>query len=207
MEHRWRQLLILAILLASGDSTSAQAVVNGSALALRSNGSAQGGAWTLNNNGYVGTYVTLDAPGGVTVSIQATGQEFAGVAPRMNVAVADSVAGFDVASGVAGYEHTFALPAGTHFIRTEFNNDPQQTARSLTVQNLAVTGATIANSNSSANALAAADSYISSLRRGPARLELVGVDAGATVKVKLARHDFRFGTAVGARRWVASTVS
>jgi GH35 family endo-1,4-beta-xylanase len=198
MEHRRRQLLILAILIASGGaSASAQSALNGSALALRSSGSAQGGAWTLSNNGYVGTYVTLAAPGEVTISIQASGQEFAGVAPRMNIAVADSVAEFDVAPGVAAYEHTFALPAGTHFIRTEFDNDPQKTNRALTVQNLTVTGAALANANTNANALAAADSYIANFRRGPARIELVGVNPGVSVNVKLARHDFRFGTAVG----------
>jgi endo-1,4-beta-xylanase len=189
-------LLVAAVLAIAGASQNAHAVT-GASLALRSSGASQSNSWVLNDNGYVGTYVTLAAPADVTVTVQAAGQEAGGVAPRMNVVVADAVAGFDVAPGVNPYAHTFALPAGTHFIRTEFANDPQKTARALTVADLDVAGATIANSNSSANALAAADSYVANYRRGPAKVELLGVAPGAPVHVKLSRHDFRFGTAVG----------
>ncbi len=197
-----RAALAAATLVAACGLAPRAHAVTGATLALRSSGSSQGGSWLLNDNGYLGTYVTLAAPGDVTVAVQAAGTEFGGVAPRMNIVVADSVAPFDVAPGVAAYQHTFALPAGTHFIRTEFNNDPQKTARALTVSSLdvtsdATTAVALANTNSSTNALAAADNYIANFRRGPARLSLVGVDPGADVHVKLARHDFRFGTAVG----------
>lgn len=190
------RLIVAAVLAIAGVPQNAHAVT-GSALALRSSGASQTGSWVLNDNGYVGTYVTLAAPADVTVTVQASGQDAGGVAPRMNIVVADSTAGFDVAPGVNPYAHTFALPAGTHFIRTEFANDPQKTSRALTVADLDVAGAAIANSNSSANALAAADSYIANFRRGPANVELTGVAPGAPVHVKLRRHDFRFGTAVG----------
>jgi endo-1,4-beta-xylanase len=171
--------------------------VNGNALALRSSGSAQGSNWVLSNNGYVGTYVTLASAGNVTVSVNASGLASGGVAPRMNIAVTDSLAGFDVAASTTTYQQTFSLPAGTHFIRTEFANDPEKSSRALTVASLNVSGATVANTNSSTNALAAADSYIANYRKGPATLSLVGVDPGAQVHVSLKRHDFRFGTAVG----------
>jgi endo-1,4-beta-xylanase len=171
--------------------------INGNALALRSSGSAQGSSWVLQNNGYVGSYVTLAQAGNVTVSVNASGTTASGVAPRMNLAVADMIVGFDVAPTTATYEHTFSLPAGTHFIRTDFNNDPTKTSRALTVASLNVSGAAIANSNTSANALAAADTYVANYRKGPATLSLVGVDPGAQVHVALKRHDFRFGTAVG----------
>jgi GH35 family endo-1,4-beta-xylanase len=151
----------------------------------------------LSDNGYVGTYVTLASAGNVTVSVNASGQAFGGVAPRMNIAVADSVASFDVAATTGTYQHTISLPAGTHFIRTDFNNDPEKSSRALTVANLNVSGATLTNANSDANALAAADTYIANSRRGPASLSLVGVEPGAQVHVSLKRHDFRFGTAVG----------
>jgi GH35 family endo-1,4-beta-xylanase len=171
--------------------------ISGGSLALKSSGGNQGGGWTLNDNGYVGTYIDLPAAGEVTIAVEAAGQAFNGVAPRMNVVVADAAAGFDVAPGVNSYEHTFSLPAGVHFVRTEFANDPLKTARSLTVHNLDVAGAVLANANTSANALAAADNYIANYRRGSARVSLVGVQAGTPVGVKLKSHSFRFGTAVG----------
>jgi GH35 family endo-1,4-beta-xylanase len=196
--HSPKQVLIALAAAILGAATASRALaITGAGLALRSSGASQSSSWVLDDNGYVGTYITLDAPGDVTVTVQASGQDFGGVAPHMNVAVADSMAGFDVTSGVNSYAHTFALPAGTHFIRTEFNNDPQKTARALTVANLDVTGATVFNANTNANALAAADTYVANYRRGPAKLALVGVEPGAEVHVELKRHDFRFGTAVG----------
>jgi GH35 family endo-1,4-beta-xylanase len=187
----------LAGLIACTCPTPCTYAVNGNALALRSSGSAQGSSWLLSDNGYVGTYVTLTSAGNVTVSVNASGQAFGGVAPRMNIAVADSVASFDVAATAGTYQHTISLPAGTHFIRTDFNNDPEKSSRALTVANLNVSGATVTNANTDVNALAAADTYIANSRRGPASLSLVGVEPGAQVHVALKRHDFRFGTAVG----------
>jgi GH35 family endo-1,4-beta-xylanase len=199
---RRRELIALATIFAALATAAEAPALTGASLALRSNGLSQGSSWVLNDDGYVGTYVTLAAPGDVTIAVQASGTAFNGVAPRMNLAVADTVAGFDVAAGLATYEHTFSLPAGTHFIRTEFNNDQSKTSRALTIADLSASssptvGAALANVNSNANALAAADNYVANFRKGPAHLNLVGAAPGADVHVKLAQHDFRFGTAVG----------
>jgi endo-1,4-beta-xylanase len=169
----------------------------GNSLALKTGGVNASGSYRLNNNGYVGTYINLAAPGDVTITVNASGVASGPVLPHMNVVVGDFVAGFDVEASARAYQHTFSLPAGMHFVRTEFNNDPLKTTRSLLVQNLDVAGATLANSNTSANALAAADNYIDKFRRGPAHLSLMGVDAGTPVEINQIRHDFRFGTAVG----------
>lgn len=169
-------------------------------LAFRSGGfGPPGDDWQLNDNGYVGTYIHLDSPGEVTISVQATGQAFGGVNPRMNIVVADTLAPFDVAAGVTNtYEHTFSLPAGTHFVRTEFTNDPGQTSRNLRLIDLNVSGAgTLLNSATNANALDAANTYIEHFRQGPAKVELFGVAPGTPVEVRLKQHDFHFGTAVG----------
>jgi GH35 family endo-1,4-beta-xylanase len=188
--------VILAVAICAIGATPCRAI-NGNSLALRSSGSSSGSSWVLSNNGYVGTYVTLPTAGSVTISVNAAGTAFGGVAPRMNIAVADSMIGFDVAAGSATYVHTLNLPAGTHFVRTEFANDPEKTSRALSIASLDVAGASTANANTSANALAAADSYILNFRRGPATLSVLGAAPGTQVKATLKRHDFRFGTAVG----------
>src|SRR6476659_7546854 len=54
----------LVLLIVS--STYAQTTINGNSLAYRSTGSSSSSAWTLDRNGYVGTYITLAAPGSVT---------------------------------------------------------------------------------------------------------------------------------------------
>src|SRR5687768_4204711 len=128
---RRHSYLLVGLMIAGCLSTAGAQTINGNALALRSSGSAAGGNWTLANNGYVGTYITLAAPGDVTVSVQASGQAASGVTPRMNIAIADTSASFEVSSGFNTYQHTFSLPAGTHFVRTDFNNDPEKSARSL----------------------------------------------------------------------------
>ncbi len=193
-----RRLLAAGLILVlCAPAARAQTTINGNALAMRSSGSSNLSSWVLNDNGYVGTYVTLPTAGNVTITVNASGTSFGGVAPRMNISVADSLIGFDVAAGSAAYPNTFALPAGTHFIRAELANDPLKTSRALTVSSLQLDGASVANSNSNANALAAADSYIQNYRRGLAKVALTGVAPGTPVTVSLRRHDFRFGTAVG----------
>jgi endo-1,4-beta-xylanase len=187
--------LLIALAMAGYPPVAAGQTINGNLLALRSSGSAGGSNWTLSNNGYVGTYITLPAPGEVTISVEASGQAANGVVPQMNLVIADASANFDVTSGFNAYQHTFSLPAGTHFVRTDFNNDPEKSARSLTIGNLSVAGAQTANANNSANALAAANSYIENYRKGDARLALVGVEPAAEVQVKLKNHAFNFGTA------------
>jgi GH35 family endo-1,4-beta-xylanase len=179
----------------------APTTINGGSLSHRSSGSGFSN-WTLSENGYVGTYFRLDQAGPVTLTVNASGATNDAVVPRMNLVVADTKAGFDVAGGFNSYQHTFDLPAGTYFLRTEFANDVPTANRQLTVGSLTISGATaVSNTNNtttnSANALAAADSYIENYRKGPAQLTVVGAEPGTMVHARLKRHDFRFGTAVG----------
>ncbi|MEX2091435.1 MAG: endo-1,4-beta-xylanase [Pirellulales bacterium] len=172
----------------------------GSSLSHRSSGSGSGN-WTLSQNGYVGTYFTLAEAGPVTIGASAAGSTNDAVAPRMNFVIADTKTGFDVAPGFTNYEHTFHLPAGTYFARTEFANDVPTANRQLTLANLSISGATsvnnsTSNSSRSASALAAADTYIENFRKGNVHVGLSGVAPGTSVGVRLKRHDFNFGTAV-----------
>src|SRR4051812_39262719 len=120
-----RYLFANAIAAAFGASAShAQTTtINGNGVAIRSIGSASGSSWVLNENGSLGTYVTLPSAGNVTFTIQASGQADGGAAPRMNLVVDDSKTGWDVAAASSGYTTSLSLPAGTHFVRTEFAND------------------------------------------------------------------------------------
>ncbi len=119
----------------------------------------------------------------------------------MNVVVGDLKTPFDVAPGFNPYEFTLSLPVGKHFLRTEYANDFVSNAvpassRQLTVRSVDVTGATIDNANTDANALAAADTYIKYGRQGSAHVQLHGAAPGAQVEVKLKSHAFNFGGAI-----------
>lgn len=191
----------LLLLIAMPAIAPAQITLTGSSLSHRSSGSGSGN-WTLSDNGYVGTYFTLAAKGDVTLTVNASGTTNDSVLPHMNIVVADTKTGFDVASGFTNYEQTLNLPAGTYFVRTEFNNDIPTANRQLTVGSLKIAGATSVSNTTNqttnnASALAAADTYIANYRQGPADLSVVGVAPGTSVHVKLKQHDFRFGTAVG----------
>jgi GH35 family endo-1,4-beta-xylanase len=185
-------LLILA-------SPAISQTFTGSSLSHRSNGSGSGN-WTLNENGYVGTYFSLDSPGSVTLTVNASGSSNDAIAPHMNLVVADTKVGFDVSSGFSNYQHTFDLPAGTYFVRSEFNNDVPTANRQLTVGSLTVSGANVSNtsntSTNNSNALAAADTYIANYRQGSANVELLGAKPGSTVDVRMVRNAFNFGTMV-----------
>jgi GH35 family endo-1,4-beta-xylanase len=175
--------------------------ISGSSLSHRSSGSGTSNV-TLSENGYVGTYFKLDAPGSVTLGVNASGSTRDPVLPRMNIVVADSKAGFDVTGGFNNYQQTFDLPAGTYLVRTEFANDIAWENRQLTISNLTISGASsVSNTTNaatnSANALAAANTYIENYRKGPANVVLAGAASGTNVRVRLKQHDFRFGTAVG----------
>jgi GH35 family endo-1,4-beta-xylanase len=170
--------------------------ISGASMAYRSSGSSSSGDWTLNENGYVGTYVTLPAAGNVTFSVNASGVSDGGSSPRMNIVVDDFAAGFDVQSGFNPYQQTFALSAGTHFVRTEFANDIPSANRQLTVRSFLASGATVSNTASDMNALAAADTYIGNYRQGQVKVALGGVAPGTTVKVNMVRNAFNFGTMV-----------
>src|SRR5687768_6186887 len=161
------------------------APINGKDLALRSVGSAAGNGWTLDRNGYVGTYVRLDAPGKVTVKIDTSGSADA----KTNIVVGDE--------SFEGKSHTFDLPAGTWFVRVELVNASPKSDRRVTIRKVDVSGATVLNDHNDENALAAANSYVEHFRKGRATVKLPGnVERGADVRVKLKRHAFWFGTAV-----------
>lgn len=178
----------------------AQTTLVGSSLSHRSTGSSSGSDWILDRNGYVGTYITLDEPGSVTVNVNAAGTAGGGIDPHMNIVLADTKAGFDVSGGFSGYQRNFDLPAGTYFLRTELNNDTEVSARELTIRDVTVTGASVSNTSltvtNSANAMKAADTYIQNFRKGNVKIGLSGVAPGSEVQVNLKRHAFNFGTAV-----------
>lgn len=192
-------ILLAVLAIGSGaciTSVAAQTVVNGASLALRSTGSVSGSSVQLAQNGYVGTYITLSQPGNVTLSVAAAGQAAGGTPPRMNVVINDTRMPFDVTSSTASYAFSVSLPAGTHFVRTELQNDTAAVDRRLTVSSLTVSGAAVSNSNSTTNALNAADTYIANYRRGPATISFPDAIPGSTVNIRLKKHAFRFGSTV-----------
>ncbi len=173
-----------------------QTTTPGSSLAMRSTGSGSG-SWTIDRNGYVGTYITLASPGNVTVGVNASGTASGGIDPHMNIVLADTKAGFDVTSGVNAYQHTFNLPAGTYFLRTEFNNDLDASARapddprsSRSRARRSPTPAALPTRSQRPTR------YIQNFRKGNVKVGLSGLAPGATVDVSLKRHAFNFGTAV-----------
>jgi hypothetical protein len=183
-------LLAVALLLAAAlPAWSQTTLISGISLPLLSTGSATRSSWTLDRNGYAGTYIHLDNPSDVTIGVQARGLADGGINPHMNIVLADTQAGFDVAAGAANYQHTFSLPAGTYFVRTEFNNDLGAGPRQLTIDNLSVAGATVYNlsiaSQATKNlyALDAAYTYIDNFRRGDVAISLPGLPAGTPVGV------------------------
>jgi GH35 family endo-1,4-beta-xylanase len=194
-----RLCLVLCLLVGFAGPAAAQTFL-GSELSHRSSGSGAGN-WTLSENGYVGTYFSLAAPGSVTLTVNASGSTNDAFSPHMNLVVADTKVGFDVAADSNNYEHTFDLPAGTYFVRTEFSNDTPTASRELSVGSLAISGATsVSNTTNTttnnANALAAADTYIEHFRQGPAKVALGGVAPGTPVEVRMVRNAFNFGTYV-----------
>lgn len=199
--RRWPDWRIATLLAASTCSIArAQNSVNGFSFALQSSGIVTGGTnWTLGSNGYVGTYINVANAGTVTLSLSASGLSDAGVAPHMDIAVNDTIVPFDVVAGTNTYSSSMNLPAGTHFIRTQFTNASAN--RKLTIANLQVSGATVNNNSTNANALAAANTYINNYRKGQASITVTGLGnipllAGTTVKVDMVRNAFNFGGTV-----------
>jgi GH35 family endo-1,4-beta-xylanase len=196
---------VLLSILASGVQAQLPTIINGNAIAFHSTGSASGpSSWTIDRDGYVGTFIHLDNPGDVTVAVQAEGSPDGGVDPNMNIVIADTKTGFDVTPGANNYTHTYSLPAGDFFVRTELNNDLAVTPRQLQIDNISITGAVVNNftnntSNQAVNnayALAASDTYIANYRKGPAKIGLSGLAPGTPVQVSMKRIAFNFGDAV-----------
>ncbi len=101
VSRRQRCCCVFALTLAFVPRAFGQSI-SGSSLSHRSSGSGAGN-WTLNENGYVGTYFSLAAPGSVTLNVDASGSTDDAVAPHMNLVVADTKVGFDVAAGSGNY--------------------------------------------------------------------------------------------------------
>lgn len=207
MSSRRRMVAVACAAVALGFAGQArsQTSLSGSTLALRSGGSS-----TLTSASYVGTYLTVPA-GGATVSFTVTAAEAASGSgtPHVNLVIADSVTGFNVSSTSATAYATpgMTLPAGTYLVRAERDYPGNtSTSRAVTVSNLSVStlsggAAAFSNASTDANALAAADTYISNYRRGSATVALSGPSglpllAGTPVNVDMGRVAFDFGDAV-----------
>jgi GH35 family endo-1,4-beta-xylanase len=189
---------VCAVLI-SCRASEAQTVLNGNSLVLRSSGSAIGNSWTLNSNGYVGTYITLAQPGSVTIAVNASGQSASDTFPNMTVSIADYDHSFSVnsASSVSYSLATPVLPAGTYFVRTQLDNQTGTATPALTIANLQVSSnATVVNSSTDSLALAAANTYINNFRRGPVQVRMIGVPTGTVVNVDMTRNAFNFGGTV-----------
>lgn len=158
-------------------------------LALKSTGVADGGSYILSDNGFVGTYITLAQPGEVTIDVSADGLGDA----NLGIAIDDCFDNFTVGADTQIYSRTYSLPAGTHFLRTELNNDPGIAERQLKINSVSVSGAAFSNLHDNDHAAAASDTYIANYRRGPAQVRIAGVAAGQTVGVSLQRIAFDFG--------------
>jgi endo-1,4-beta-xylanase len=186
---------LLGVLSAGGGWGEARAAtITGSTLAFRSSGTASGSNVTLSSDGYVGTYVTMSAPGTVTLTVTASGVAGTSAAPNMDISVNDTDQVFSVASGLHTYSVTTTLPAGTSFVRTDFSNDITGAGQSLTIQSLQLTGtgAAFLNTTADATALAAADTYAANYRQGNVTVALPGVAAGTPVEFKMIRNAFDF---------------
>src|SRR5882724_5605187 len=164
-----------AVFLGTATLAWSQTSITGSDLVFKSSGTQ---STTLSQTGYIGTYLTVPA-GGATVNfdVNATGTAAPG---HMNVVIADSQFGFNVGTTSATDYTTpdVTLPAGTYFVRVErdYNNGANQ---SFAINNLSVgttsgSAATFSNINpnggtaaaASANAMAAANTYINNYRKG-----------------------------------------
>jgi hypothetical protein len=153
-------------------------------LALKSSGAASGTDWKLSRNGYIGTYVKLPAAGTLTIVVEASGSPADGKAPppHLNVVVADSSFGIELAPGAfKKFEHAFDLPAGTYFMRIERTNAASGAPPDVTFRSIGFRGGSDLNEHSDANALAAAHSYIQNFRRGPAIFMIGGVQSCSVV--------------------------
>jgi len=199
---------ILVVALLSVSSAEAQTSIDGSSLAFHSTGaSCPDKAWCLNENGFVGTYIRLAAAGQVSCTIRVSKGDSETKSPLLRLRVADFTSSYPVTAVCPNYDtHTqiWELPAGTYCVRIE-SADRKASGRpwAIHVRDLYVTGATVVNRASDANALAAADTYIEHFRKGPATLTLTAdtrLAPHARVRIRLKSHAFTFGTALSSSR-------
>ncbi len=195
-----------------------QTTLDASSLAYRSTGaSCPDKAWCLDEDGFVGTYIQVAEPASVSFTIRASKSKSETGSPKLALRVADFAASWPVTATGDGYgSHTQAwtLPAGTYCVRVEnANNTPSGGPWAINIRDLTIVGAAVVNEPTDALALAAADTYVDHFRKGPAALTVMNGGqplANASVRFRLKRHAFNFGTAVsgiGGRgsSWVANS--
>jgi GH35 family endo-1,4-beta-xylanase len=192
------------IALLPGIRPVAADTVAATAMAFRSAGTSTGGNWLLPSNGYIGTYIQLNQPGSVTFDVNAAGTVGSGITPHMTFAIANQTQSFNVnAAGMTDYSYTTpSLPAGTYFVRVQLDNQTGTIQQpTITFNNFQVAGASLLNSNSTTNALNAAQTYIDNFRQGGTKLTLTDplthqpIAAGTNVQVRLVRNAFNLGSA------------
>jgi GH35 family endo-1,4-beta-xylanase len=194
----------LAICLAWTIAAAAQ-TITGAGMALQSSGTASSTNWTLGSDGYVGTYIQLSQPAPVSFTVDASGQSSGGLSPDMTLAIADDTQSFNVSSAsLSNYTYTTpTLPAGTYFVRLQLDNQTATQTPDLTIGNLQVSGSgvSVSNTNTSANAMTAAQDYVNNFRQGQMNVSLNGqngvpLPSGTSVQVKLVQNGFSLGSAV-----------
>ena len=128
----------------------------------------------ITSSRFAGTFIHLDAPGAVTVAVNASGRS-------SSIVVNDTK--------VRSATHRFSLPAGTHFVRIDLADD------SAKVRDVSISGARICNELTDANALAASETYIKHYRTGDVVVRLPETIApGTEVRARLVKKEFNFGT-------------
>jgi len=202
----------------SSTPAQSQTTLDGNSLAYRSTGvSCPDNAWRLDENGFVGTYIQVAEPARVSFTIRASKSGSETRTPMLGLRVADFATSWPVtAVGGAYGSHTQAwtLPAGTYCVRVENANDkPSGGPWAINIRDITIAGAAVANTATAALALAAADTYVDHFRRGPAVVTVMNGAkplAKASVRIRMRRHAFNFGTAVagvggGGPSWVTSS--
>lgn len=192
--------ILSGTLLFAGWNNAAQAEDFSPAAAVyNSSGTVAATAVTFTQSGYVGTFVTVSTLGTVTIAVGASGNKGSnGAAPHMAVSIADTTMGWSLSSAANTYTASTVLPAGTYFLRVQYDNAPDAPGANMTLTNISVQGASVGNSTDPAvinsEALSAADTYIANFRRGSTTLNLSNIaPGGAAVQIQMVRHAFRFG--------------
>ncbi len=185
--------LLQALLFWPGAAAAEGNTLVGRDLAVRSNGNAEGNAWVLDGNGYVGTYLRVDEPAEISITVRTAGQTDGDVTPQLSAVVADHARSFAATDKPADHTAAFTLPPGTHFVRLQLDNDTPATDLRLAIHHLAVEGAEVVNEHTDALALAAADTYLEHYRQGPITLALPPETAGQEAHITLVRNEMLFG--------------
>lgn len=199
----------IGTILGPATLASAQTSLTGSNLIVNSQG-VQGD--TLNETGYLGTFVVVPT-GGATINFDVNANDTTAAAAQLNVTIANSSFDFNVTSESASnfFTPNITLAAGTYFVQAarDYDNGINQP---FSVNNLSVNtvnpgsngGATFSNINpngstsaaAAASAIAAATTYIDNYREGTMNLTVQGVAPGTPIEVKEINSQFKWGTAV-----------